>query len=175
MGKAMMIGIIAGIVVGLILVWVLLKVANKGKSKTEYDERQLIGRGKGYKAGFVSMAITLGVLMLLDIGEIPLPVLKPVEYFIPVFVGLITAVSVFIFTDSYWGLNNDKGRYAIIFVAISAVNFLVPIVNIVFDRFLEDGKAGLSSVNLMCGILFIVIAIELLVKNSLDKKGGDEE
>lgn len=169
------VGVLSGVIIGIVITRALLKLGNKGKSKTEYDERQMVGRRKGYTAGFVAMSISLGVLAVLSIGEIEIPVHPSVLYFGAIFVGVIAAVSVFIFTDSYWGLNNSKTRYAVIFIIVGLVNVAVPIINLVDGRLFVEGKLGMSGCNLLVGVMFIIIAVELIVKKIIDGKGGDEE
>lgn len=169
------IAVCSGILVAIFLVWALCKTANDGKAKTEYDERQMIGRRKGYTAGFAAVLINLAILIILSVGNVEIPAEMPVVYFGVIAVGLITSVSVFIFTDSYWGLNNNKQRYAYIFILIGIANLITPIIHMIDGTLIINGKAGTACINLMCAFLFIIIGLESLIKKVLDKRGGDEE
>ena len=51
-------GFVIGIVIGLIACVVLFKISNTNhKSKTEYDERQQVIRGKAYRYAFYVLAV----------------------------------------------------------------------------------------------------------------------
>ena len=53
MNVEMALGMVTGLVLGLILFIIILKVTKKdGKIKCQYDERQELARGKGFKYGY---------------------------------------------------------------------------------------------------------------------------
>ncbi len=54
---AKMIGVASGIAVGLLIVFLYRLFVVKKKCANEYDERQIIARGKAYKASFFTMLI----------------------------------------------------------------------------------------------------------------------
>ena len=69
-----MTGILTGVVIGLVVLAVIFVICNKNrKLKTEYDERQQILRGNGYRFGFYAMTVWAGIQILLaamDIEEL---------------------------------------------------------------------------------------------------------
>ena len=70
-----LVGSLVGFVIGIVLVLIVSKFANKNrKVKTEYDERQKVLRGEGYKYGFYAMAIYAALNTILGIADCALPV-----------------------------------------------------------------------------------------------------
>ena len=167
---------IIGIMVGAVLVVLLLKLINKnGKAKTEYDERQLIERGKAYKYGFFAALLTCAVLILLDTFETILPVLGMTTFFFPIMTGVVAQVSYSIFHDAYEGLNTNMGRFIVVMAIISVFNIFLAVARFVRAGILEDGKLCPQFMNLMCGILLFIVAGELMIKKALDRREGSEE
>lgn len=170
-----MLGGICGLVVGLILAMVLIKFINRdGALKTRYDERQQATRGRGFQYGFVGMAVMAGIMMIIGIGEISLPVVDAVTYFVIIATGLLTAISYFIWNEAYWGINTNQPRFYII-MAIAVVCNIIPVVSACIEGdFLVDGVLGISGINLICGIMCLIVVIEAAVKIIIDRKAGEE-
>lgn len=168
-------GVIVGIFFGLCLAVLLLWVCNrKGQIRTQYDERQKLVRAGGYKIGFWVITIYECVLAILGIGEVVIPVEAPVLHFGGIICG-ITALGIYsVWKDAYWGLNNDKRRYTILFVVCGAINLLSGVMSIVDGRIMNDGMVSLPAMNLLCGLMILVLGIALGVK-SLVSKDAEEE
>lgn len=166
------IGVLAGIVITIIL----CKVCNKnGKIKTEYDERQELQRGKSYKYAFYAMTGYSALLIVLSIADIELPIDKAIELFSVLLVGIMTLTTSEIFTDSYWGLNNSRKKVSIAMILIGLFNFFIAALAYKDGRLIVDDKLSVTGLNLLCGIMFVIMGIEFLVKNLLDKKKEKEE
>lgn len=174
---AKILGILCGVIVGLIIIPFALMAINKDrKIKTEYDERQELIRGRGFKFGFFSALIYTAILLLLSIFEIKIPATQPVIYFSIIFVAIGVWVVYCSLNGAYFGLNNDERRFHIFMFFISLINFAVPVRFIIDGSFIQDGTITGSGINLMCGMLFLIVGISELVKKHIDKKeGADDE
>ena len=73
-----------------------------------------------------------------------------------------------IWKDAYVGLNDNMQRFAIFAVIISIFNFSFAINEFFAGELIVDGvfKAGL--LNLVSGLIFIIIGIELFIKMLID-------
>lgn len=164
-------GWIIGIFVGIILVVVLLKVMNRdGGLRTQYDERQQIVRGKAYKVGFYAILLTNAILLFLSTGDFGIERLGYMVFFIPIFVGLVAQISYSIFKDGYVGLNTNMTRFIIIMAVIGAFNFFLAIEAQIHGELIQNGSFKGPFINLLCGMLFIIIAAELIVKKCIDSR-----
>lgn len=165
-----------GVITGIVITIILCKVCNKnGRVKTEYDERQELQRGKSYKYAFYAMTGYSALLIVLSIADIELPIDKAIELFSIFFVGVMTLITSEIFTDSYWGLNNSRKNFSIAMILIGLFNFYIAAAAYKDGRMIVDGKLTVIGLNLLCGIMFVIMGIEFLVKNLLDKKNENEE
>lgn len=167
----LVVGLITGIIVGLVLVAIILKYTKTNKSsKCEFDERQESTRGKGYKYSFFTL-----VVYNLVYGISDMIVDKPfIDPFAAAMLGICVAVAVHvvycIWRDAYFALNENQVRLYIAFVLIGVLNLGIGIVNILSGRVIVDGILTYRVSNLMCGILFIVIFLALLVKRIYTNK-----
>lgn len=164
-----MMGILVGIVVGLILTVIFMKSINRdGKLKTEYDERQKEARGRGYMYGFFATIITNGLLMVLSIS-CDIEVLGISLYFIPILIGIIAQVTYCVFNDAYVGLNNNMTRFFVGMTFITAFNFFVGIKALTDGELIVDGKFQGAFVNILCGSIFLILIVEMLIKKLIDR------
>ena len=168
--SVLMYGVIAGIIVGLIISVFVVKAINKdGKFKTKYDEMQEIKRGRGFKYSFYAVMIFEALMGVLAIGEVALPLDGLSLHFLGIFIGIVVLESYCIFNDAFIGLNTNGHRYAIVCVVVSIINFA----NAYFT-FKNQTEGWSGFVNLLCGIMFVIIGIEIIVKKLIDK-GQDKE
>ena len=121
-------GVAVGILVGIIIVIICLKLTNKNhKVKTEYDERQLIIRGRAYRYAFYTVIIYECCMLVLGIGEITLPIKDYMLHFGGICLGCVVLACYSIWNDVYWGLNNSPKRYIALFAATAALN-MIPVI-----------------------------------------------
>ena len=166
-------GWITGIIVGIILVIILIKVINKdGALRTKYDERQQIARGKANMYGFYTCLIACAVMLFLNTGNFGAEKLGYAGFFIPIMAGLVGQVSYSIFKDAYVGLNTNMTRFIIIMAAIGAFNLFFGIMAAVNGELIVDGQFKGPIINLLCGILFVIIFAELVIKKAIDAREG---
>jgi hypothetical protein len=169
-------GLALGIAVGLIIAAILIKVANTNhKVKTEYDERQLLIRGKGYMYAFYTILAYQVVMMILSAGDIELPIERYAQDCVGIILGCIVLGVYCIWNDVYWGLNNNKKSYTIIFILAMLFN-IIPIVGMAKGGTLvENGKIGMPILNIMVLFMMAVLGIELIIKKVVNDKKDEQE
>lgn len=173
MNRAMIIGIGCGIIVGLIVAFILLLVMKTdGSLKSKYDERQELVRGRGFKYGFFTMMVYYVIYGFLGVALEKMPVDHLVGCILGILLGVLVCACYAIWNEGYFALNEDRKRVLIIFAVIAIVNFVVAGVNMMQYGLVQDGVLTIHSLNLFCGLLFIIIGIVLFLK---DRLGAKEE
>ncbi len=164
-------GILVGIIVGIIIFCVLIKfMRNDGSMKADYDERQELIRGRGYKLGFFTlMLLEVAVILLKEFyGELPLD--NSMEQFIVICIAVMVFVSYTIWNEGYFAINENPKKTMIAFVGVLLFN-LFPTINAFSSGIaIEDGKLTFHAANLVCVILFFVVFVVLLIKTIVDKR-----
>ena len=176
MNNARMTGAAVGVAVGLVICVLVFRWFNKDKSiLTKYDEMQEKVRGKAYMYGFFAMLICEALLALLAMGDVKLPADGPLVHFSVIFIGVMVQASYSIWNNAYKGMNTNVNRFAVFCVIISLFNFVPAIVAIASGNMLVDGQLQFPFINLLCGMMFIIIGLEILIKRIVDKTAPDEE
>lgn len=165
-----------GLLAGLIIVVILFRFANRDhKLKTEYDERQKEIRGRGYMFGFYAFCICELIMMLLEAGEIELPIPGIMVHLCTILISAMVLGCYTVWKGAYWGLNNNTNRYAVVFIITAALN-IIPIIGAVRSGTLvENGKVGAAFANVIVLIMLLILGIELLVKSFVDAREEAEE
>ena len=179
---AYVLGIISGVLCGLALVafimWLVKKMGGKVdlEHRNAYDERQLVVRGKAYKAAYLTLTAYMIIFAILDD-------LMEIMLFMSVggiWLGICLSILVFavicIVEDAYMSLyENAKGIILLLsFVAI--VNLVVGCINLWHGLpLVTDGGLSVTTVNLMMGLLYLVISIVLCGKIIYNKKHPEED
>lgn len=165
-------------IIGVFVALVIVKSSHEGnKNKPEYDERQTIQRLKSQKNGFFATLIWTGILILLSAAGIEIPAEDTVLYGSIIVVGLTAMVITGVWNDGYWGINTDKKKFLTLMGIVSAINIIIPVEAMIKNEFIVDGKVSRIGFSFMLGIMFIVILITTIIKNSIDKASErkDEE
>ncbi|MCQ2081060.1 MAG: hypothetical protein MJZ11_05335 [Lachnospiraceae bacterium] len=168
------VGIAAGFMIGLILAAIIFKFANKDKKmKSQYDERQELVRGKGYKFAFWTFSVCEAVFMIIDMA---FPNIVPLFFaaFASIMIAGIVLALYCIFKGAYWGMNNNRKRYIAVFIAAGLINFMSAIMAIVNGEMVVDGKLEPPSINLMCGIMLVIIGVAIAIDSFRNKKESEE-
>ena len=169
-------GFIAGLIVGLVLVVILFRIINTDrKIKSEYDERQLRIRGKAYKYAFYTMLLYHLLMIGLYIGDITIPVDPYVTEFIGIFLGCTVLGAYCVWNDVYWGLNNNKKRYFIVFGVCLLLNLFPVIMPAISGEFERNGIGGAPMLNILVIIMMAILLIEMGIKHFIDNRKADEE
>ena len=110
------------------------------------------------------------LMLVLEIGQIALPLPSYILHFAGIIVGCIVLAGYCIWKDVYWGLNNNRKRYGIILVIAGLLHSLP-----LFGALTPSESLDFPYVNLLtCGML-VVTGVELLLKHLLDKRAEKED
>lgn len=162
--------------IGIGLTALILRTSTVDKSmKGDYDERQYIQRLKSERNGYRAFIAWVAVLVVLSAAEIEIPADDVVIYASALFVGAGAMAITGIWNEGYWGNNFNKKRFLTIMSIITVFNIVLPIISITEGKFFVDGKLQFPAISLMFGILFIIIDIETLIRDAIDKKADKEE
>ena len=170
-------GVAVGIVVGLIICAVLFRFANTNKKlKSEYDERQRSIRNIAYKYAFYTVMFYEVLMLVLGIGNVQIPAPDYAVHFLGIILGCTVLGVYCIWKDAYWGMNNDRKRYFLVF-AVTIVLNLIPVVgSIKGGIFITDGQVNAPVINLMVllmiSALFAAFILKSVFTNDMDK--GEE-
>ena len=173
-----MTGVITGIIIGLIICAVLFRFANTNKKlKTEYDERQRSIRNLAYKYAFYTVMIYEILMLVLGMGNVELPMPDYAVHFCGIILGCTVLGVYCIWKDVYWGMNNNRKRYILVFAATIALNMIPVVASIAGGSFITDGKVTTPVVNLMVLFMLLALLITFILKSVFVKEtdiGEDE-
>lgn len=166
--------IIIGLAVGIVLVAMILKfVKTDASDKAKYDERQLRVRGDGFKYGFFTGLIYNTALCLAHIAEITLPVAEEVLLFLGIIVSILVYAIYCIRKEAYVSLNESAFRFKMIFTVLGVINLGMGIMSLVHGKMIENGIITFQSLNLLCGIFLLVIALVLHIQNKIAERNEE--
>ena len=170
-------GFAIGAVVGVALVAVVIRLllGKRTKRSREYDERQQLAIGKGYKYGYYTLLIYLAVYALVD----QMTGARWCSVYTGAFIGVLLSVGVFgvicIRNDAYLPLRESPGRYISIFMILGGLNVVLGVVHYIEEgTFMEDGILSASIVNPLAGMLLLFLAAALAVKTLSEKRAERE-
>ena len=143
------------------------------RSKTrsaEYDERQVIIRGKGFKYAYYTMSLSLFVFSLLQLNGVLSKVDTMVVFSICLLVSLCVFVNYCIFKDAFFGFN-QSGK-SVSFYIVSGIIFST----ILVKDILNSGFQFEYNITQLClCLLYLSIGITSLLKNQIDRRESIDE
>lgn len=167
------IGMIVAVLLGAGVVCGILIVTTKNYSlKREYDERQELVRGKGFKYGFFTMLITNFILSYLN-----LYLSKPImdmsfAMILSMSLGVLVCVHYCIWKEGYFSLN-EKPKTFIALMSVCAVVQYICFAGYLKTGIIINGAITFRGVNLLLGIMVTFLLIDLLVKSICQKREDD--
>lgn len=171
MDSIMVISIMAGFMVVIIISLISAIVLKAKKMPLEaYDERQLLIRGNGFKYGFFSVMICnlmLGVLLHTGLFSAIAPY---IGFLVSVMIGFLVFMSYCIWNDAYLTRNARPMSFVIVFGIIGLSNLLMGATHIMDGSVLETELDKNGLINLICGVIFIIVATVALLKELKNKK-----
>lgn len=160
--------------IALLIIGIVALVIIKNKSDNQYDEREILVQGKGYKYGFATMVIYF-IIAGVVIEENFLPVMETsVVCVVGVFAGCLVYAGYALWNDAYFPLNRKKGTVFTLFGLIGGANLLLGIMNILNNSMFTDGKLNYHCVNLLCAAVMAIMIVEAAIKLLIDKKTEEE-
>lgn len=171
-----MVFVSAGIFVGVFVSIILIKGLNtNNKFKTDYDERQEAVRGRGYKYAAYTAWGLMVVLFVMSMGNVKLPIDDALLYFTVMIISLMVQVCHAVWNDAYFGSNNERNKYLIFFVILVLINGGAAIGYYRDGSLIVDGILTFRGANAECALIFIIMGIELVMKNLFHKEEIEEE
>lgn len=175
MSHALKVGIIIGAIIGLLVAIIVLASSKTDDSvKSQFDERQEAVRGRGFKYGFFTMILCDIIITMLKLLEVSLLQELEVAMVLSIMIGVMVFASYCIWNDGYFALNENRKQLMIFLVIIGVINLLLGVVNVVEKVAIIDGRLTFRSINLFCGLLFVVIFMVMFLKKIKDGKGEQE-
>lgn len=166
-----LVGMLVGVAVGLVLVALCFKYVRIRKgSNFEYDERQQLARGNGFKYAYVTSIVYNGVLCLLTMAGIPLPIAQSVLIMIGILLSVLVYVIYCIQHDAYVSLNENANRLMIVFVILGGFNTLIGVMHLIHGTMFKDGVFTFHGINLLCGIFLLLVAVVLFAHTKLQTR-----
>ena len=165
------IGLIIGVVVGVgLLLLILIATTKNHKVKRDYDERQELVRGKGFKYGFITMAAANMVISCTQFIFY-----KPIadtwaSMMLSLALGVLVHVHYCIWNEGYFSLNENKKVFMIIFAIMVLVQYAGAFDYLMNGGWIIDGMLTFRAVNLIAAIMITFILVDLLIKNAYAKK-----
>jgi hypothetical protein len=158
--------VIIGVVIAIIAT---ASMNNDKKLKTKYDERQQAARGKSFAWGFYTALIASGVLTVLSPTGW-LNFLGHYGYFVVIVLSAIVQFTYAVFHDAYVGLNTNLKKYMIFMTVVAIINLASSVAGIASGDIMIDGVLQTPFMNLLCTVMFVVLAVDLGIKAIIDKK-----
>jgi hypothetical protein len=162
--SARQIGFIAGLVVLLGIV-VICAIIKKSSLKGEYDERQELIRGRGYKYALLTVMVFNAICLIFGVeGQVP--------YFswdyltlVSIMLGTLVFGVYSIRHDAFIGLNNNVRSFVVLFAACIIANLFGGIHHLQ-QGLLENGQVTFATgSNLTLSVGFVILLITILVQH----------
>lgn len=167
--------VFVGVIIGILCVVLLLALTKTDKGvKCRFDERQELVRGRGFKYGFFTLLICNAIGFALTMAEIPMYAEAEVIMATSCFLGIDVYAVYCIWNEGYFALNENRRTLMLAFAVIGVLNFLISAVSIAEGTMIQNGKLTFHSLNLGCGLLFVVIFVSMLLKK-ICKDRKDEQ
>lgn len=174
-----------GFIVGLcltaavVLIITIVSIVKNGKAAKQYDERQIIARGKAYQVMATTGAIYMVAAALIDLLGIKWAVTA-----LQMLIGLVICVGAFItvciIKDAYFALSEMSRRkklseLALVFL-IGGCNLASFIINVLDgETMIDENGLQMDSIHLIIAVLFLYFSAVLIVKMIADKRTAEEE
>ena len=173
---AFTIGIITGFLFVFMITYIISRIARKKSGRhtnytgPKYDERQLLARGRAYKAGFFTMIAYVSLAGLLsEMFGNPL-LMSFAGLWGGVTISLLVFITICILNDAYMTLYENVRSVNLLFGIIIVANLIGDFGMLRSHvSLIEDGRLGIQCVNLMALFLLTAALILLDTKVLYDK------
>lgn len=172
------IAVLFGVLIGVYLLILIFSLSTKGPElKEQYDERQELERGRGFKYAFFTMLICFQIMFIMDIAGIPLAADASVLYCCGVLLGVLVCMVYCIWHESYFALNQNMLSNMIALGLIGLTNFVIGLSHMIAGTLVENGRLTFRVLNLLCSFLFFALFLTMLLKKIVSSKDdpADEE
>ena len=173
-------GLAVGIIVAILILGIIWKF-NKNKMKGNFDERQELVRGRGYKYACFTLLGLLTFDLLLESFRAfeTLPVTRELFLFFILIVGIMVYALYCVKNDSYFGVGMDTRTYRAVMWIVIVCNAISAVSGLMNGGAMVDGKLAFGPwAALIFVIAFIILMISLKVRSrsaALEETEEDEE
>ncbi len=143
----------------------------------DYDEKQLIDRGKAFQYGFF-VAIFINLLSFFVQGVLEITMNTYGLFLINLWLPLTTCIIIMIIKEAYDGVNSTPGRVSLTVVGIAGLFlFLSSLKHLITGEeiFIENGVLTDLAGHILNGFCLILICLTYWIKNQNMKKKYEEE
>ena len=170
----LLLGMLTGAVAGILIVTLSFKFTKiKKDSGFEYDERQLLARGEGFKYAYMTAIIYNAILCIFTIADVPIPVEQSVMIMAGILISIMVCAVYCIKREAYVSLNENTNRLLLVFVVLGGINFSIGILHCIHGTMVENGIVTHHALNLLCGIFLLTIAGVLFVHTKFNSSDED--
>lgn len=165
-------GIIFGIITALtvfFISWLIFR--KKHPNGFKYDERQMIGRGKAFQAGFFTTLICSAAVSTWEYAVGPLPYQPFLWHIGALLLGIAAFAVTAIHFDAYVGMNDTPDRFIKIGILFIIAMTLIGIGNLSSSR---PSSIVMAWLNLGLAILWGVILAALLLHRRKENEEDSE-
>ncbi len=167
-------GYMMGIGCGMVVVGLVWAKKKKQGKSCEFDERQELERGRGFKYGF----FTILLYNLLYGATVIDGASTWCDPFVGYFIGACLGLAVFgvycIWKEAYASLSQTPIAVYTILGFSAATQILLGLTNMEQDRLIEDGKLTVRSANLFLGVVCAVLLITYFIRNRMNRDETEE-
>lgn len=162
-------GFLLGAVLVLAIAFVIFFIIRKKNPGQKYDERQIIGRGKAFQAGFFTLLAADGIITIAEyLSELPG---TPFHWH---FAAILVAACVYALTaihfDAYLSMTETPRRFYIMGACFVVAMTLSAVINLT-DADPSDHAIGF--LNLGIAFIWLVIVAALFIHNR--RKAAEDE
>lgn len=159
-------GVICGGLVGLLLIVFMKK---DGRLRCNYDERQELIRGRGFRYAFDAYIACMVADFLF--GEmLERFMVRSVASMLYLCIGVLVVSVHGILNDGYFSLNENPKRVMAVFFGLFLINFAGSLFYIHNGLLIENGRLTERTINLFCAALLLIIFLTILIKNVCAKR-----
>lgn len=146
----------------------------------DFDEKQLIDRGKAYQTSFfVSLLTVFALFFVTDFLEVPIE--RRTLFMLALWIPITVCLVLLIFSDAYRGVHTPSWKSSVLSLAMG-LDGLVLITLTVIDMVgggtgpIENGGLTNAAGYLVCGACLVVIGVTYWIKQHDSKRMlGDED
>lgn len=168
-------GLLASLFIGAGLLFGILIITTRNHSlRQEYDERQELVKGKGFKYGFFTMLIAnlgtgyLNILLLEPIMDVTFAMVLAAS------LGILVSVHYCIWKDAYFSLNARPKLFIATMAVCTVAQYFFFAINLKF-QVISHGMITYRGANLAIGVMCTFLLIDLLVKSICQKREEQED
>ena len=171
-------GAVLGILVSICLTALLFMLITKDHSlaSPQYDERQELERGRGFRYAFFTMLCFLGMLFVFEVTKIIRIADFEFLYGLGLFLGILVYVVYCIWHEAYFALNQKTPTVMMTFLGIGIANLLLAISSYARGELFQSDHFEPAILNVFCTLLFLSVFVTMFLKKLVtDRRNAEIE